>query len=360
MDYAKRMDMIDMFKEPPEYRPPGTAEELAASVDYPNLNSQQYRMTRKPVADVLHSCLEHAVRNSNGQIIVAGNNYTERRWGSSFYAWESAEDVLNESKASFKKQCRYSIMALKFTKDPNLFILGSDKGSVELWSTRHSARGEGYSLYLVDCQSEHSESVTALDILEEEETKLVSSSSDGCIKIWNYAADLHSISTMTFAHTDEITGISASHSKEPLFVSSSLDRSALLWDLRKTRPASALYESHKLGFTAIYWTSKAEANSIVALGDQGGNVYFVDMRQPKSFLHSMKVFDRNIHKLIFNGTNFAVIGNTNRVKIFNDKLTLLHESSPSANYLRDVLWDVSKTSACWLVGWDLFFHRLEF
>lgn len=120
MDYHKRLDMVEMFKEPPEYKPPGTAEELACSVDYPNMNSLQYRMTRKATQNVLHPCLEHVARNGNGQIIVAGNDLMGRRWGSSFYGWESAEEVLDDSKVSFKRQCRYCITALQFTKDPNL------------------------------------------------------------------------------------------------------------------------------------------------------------------------------------------------------------------------------------------------
>ncbi|XP_058818034.1 protein valois [Topomyia yanbarensis] len=364
MDYTKRLSMIEMFNEPPEYRPPGTAIELTASLQYPNLNSQQYRMTRKPPANVLHRCLDHVAYNSNGQVVLVGNDLMGRRWGSSFYGWDKTGDVMDASKVCFKKQCKYSITALKFTKDPNLFVLGTDKGSIELWSTQNPARGEGYSLYQVDKQAEHIEGISAMDLLQGDENKLVTGSNDGCLKIWNYGADLHSISTITFAHTDEITGISASRENGSLFVSSSLDRSALMWDLRKPRPASAIFDEHEYAFTALYWTSTKEANQIVGLGDEAGNVHFVDTRQPNVFMHSVQVFSRKIHKIAFNDTNFIVIGNTNQAKFYDEKLILLHESTPAPNYLRDVLWDEQRESnsigACWLVGWESFFKREEF
>lgn len=363
MDYHKRLDIAEMFQEPPEYKPPGTAEQLACSVDYPNLNSQQYRMTRKPSPNILHPCLEHAARNANGQVILAGSDYMGRRWGSSFFGWENIEDVLNDAKISFKRQCRYCITAMQFTKDPNLFIIGTDKGSVELWSTRNEARGEGYSLYLVDGQSEHIEGVSAMDLIEGGESKLVTGSHDGCLKVWNYAADLHSVKTMTMAHTDAITGLSTNRADDSMFASSSLDRSALMWDLRKPRPASSLFEGHKFGFTTVYWTTKEEANQVVALGDEAGNVHFIDIRQPDVPTHSVKVFNKKIHKISFNGTQFVVLGDTNQARFYDENLALLHECTPATNYLRDVLWETGETkekSTCWLVGWDTFIHKVEY
>lgn len=363
MDYQKRLDMIEMFQEPAQYKPPGTAEELACSVDYPNLNSLQYRLTRKPLPNVLHPCLDHAARNCHGQVIVTGNDIMGRRWGSSFYGWESAGDVLNDATATFKRQCRYCVTALKFTKDPNLFLVGTDKGSVELWSTRNEARGEGYSLYLIDGQSEHIEGVSAMEVLEGEGSKLVTGSNDGCLKVWNYTADLHSVTTMTLAHTDAITGLSTDREDTAVFASSSLDRSGLLWDLRKTRPASALFEGHKFAFTAVYWTTRQEANKIVALGDEAGSVHFVDIRQPNVPTHSVKVFNRKVHKISFNGTHFVVLGNTNQARFYDQNLTLVHECTPAENYLRDVIWetvDPKGKSSCWLVGWDSFFQKVEF
>ncbi|XP_055596051.1 methylosome protein 50-like [Uranotaenia lowii] len=369
MDIGKRVSLVDMFREPAEYKPPGTAVEIAASLDYPNLNSQQYRLTGKPTpVNRLYPCLDFVVQNSDELIIVAGNDFQGRRWCSSFYGWEAPERALDASKSCFKRQCRYSITALKFTKDPNLFLLGNDKGSVELWSTSNPARGDGFSLYQVDGQAEHTEGVSAMDVLEAEDSKLVTGSNDGCLKVWNWGAHLQSVSTMYGAHTDEIKGLSANRKEQSLFVSCSLDKSALLWDLRIPRSASALFENHKHAFSTIYWTSKDEANRLVALGDDAGFVHFVDTRQPNVFQHSEKVLRKRIHKISFKGTQFAVIGNTNEVKFYDDRFSLRHECTPAQNYIRDILWETnlpeesrsSNRSSCWLIGWNSFFQRVEF
>ncbi|XP_055550003.1 protein valois [Wyeomyia smithii] len=364
MDYSKRLNMIEMFQEPPEYKPPGTVEELAASLNYPNMNSQQYRMTRKLPANVLHPCLDHVIRNDSGLVLIAGNDLMGRRWGSSLYGWEDINVVMDDSKASFKKQCRYTITALKFTRDSNLFLLGNDKGAVELWSTQNPTRGKGFSLYLIDSQSEHIEGISSMDLLASDENKLVTGSNDGCLKVWIFGADLQSISTMTMAHTDEITGISRNAENGSLFTTTSLDRSCLLWDLRKPRPASALFDRHKFAFTTVYWTSTQEANQIVGIGDEAGNLYFVDIRQPGVFVDSVKVFNRKIHKISFSSNHMVVLGNTNQAKFYDEKLTLLFECTPAISYLRDVLWDENPKSessaACWLAGWESFFQRVNF
>lgn len=140
-----------------------------------------------------------------------------------------------------------------------------------------------------------------MDLIEGEENKLITGSHDGCLKVWNYAADLHSTTTMAMAHTDAITGLSTNREDGMMFASSSLDHSALLWDLRKPRPASALFDGHNFGFTTVYWTTRKEANCIVALGDEAGNVHFIDIRQPDVPTHSVKVFNKKIHKISFNG-----------------------------------------------------------
>lgn len=60
-----------------------------------------------------------------------------------------------------------------------------------------------------------------------------------------------------------------------------------------------------------------------------------------------------------------VLGNTNRAKFYDEKITLLHECTPAKSYLRDVLWDKKYDSsgsggACWLIGWESFFQRVEY
>lgn len=61
---------------------------------------------------------------------------------------------------------------------------------------------------------------------------------DFFFQIWDMGtADLFSQGSYRFAHTDSITGMSASNENQNIFVTCSLDKSCLLWDDRETRPA---------------------------------------------------------------------------------------------------------------------------
>lgn len=122
MDYSKAVDLTQAYQTPPSYKPPETLEELAKCTDYPNTNSTHYQLKDpEPRADTkLQPMYELATVNSAGHTIVAGNDYTSRRWAGSFCGWESASDIGVEEKASFGRQCDGSVTALSYTLKDSL------------------------------------------------------------------------------------------------------------------------------------------------------------------------------------------------------------------------------------------------
>uniref|UniRef100_A0AAG5DE40 WD repeat-containing protein 55 homolog n=1 Tax=Anopheles atroparvus TaxID=41427 RepID=A0AAG5DE40_ANOAO len=364
MDYSKRVDMVSAYKEPASYRPPATKEELTNSTEYPNMNSREYRLTEAVQLPDGKLCpfIDHMASNAAGQVMVAANQYTSRQWGGSVCAWESAADVLQEDKVSFSLRCEAFVTALCYTQDDLLFLLGNDRGSIELWSTNCSVRGPGYSLYQVDQRHEHIGAITAMDIFHGEDRHVISGSKDGCLKLWDYSeGDLHSTNTLHQAHSGPITGVATDGTQSSLAVSCSRDRSALLWDFREMKPATALYEQHDAAFTALRWTDETSWNRLVALGDEAGRVFFIDVRQPNVFLETIECFDRKVHKLSFHGKYFAVLGNTLEVKFFDADSKQIHVEHSASNYVRDIVWDQSATDkavCCWLVGWDSYFKAI--
>ncbi|XP_053672392.1 protein valois [Anopheles nili] len=362
MDYSKRVDMISAYKEPVSYQPPETLAEMAISTDYPNRNSVQYRLT-EPVQQPEHSLppfLDLVAVNGLGNTIVAGNSYTSRLWAGSFCGWEKVDDIGQKESVSFSRHCEAIITALCYTKDDALFLLGNDKGSIELWSTGNAVRGPG--LYQVDNRYEHIGAITALATFNGDERIVVSGSFDGCVKLWDYSeGDLHSTKTMHHAHTGVIADMATDATQDALAVSCSYDQSALVWDFRETRPAVALYENHDAAFTTVQWCDESNWNRLVALGDAAGRVHFVDIRQPNVFLETIPCFDRKIRRISFNGKHFAVLGNTAEVKFFDGKSKEIHVEKSATNYVRDIVWKQQTGEniiSCTLLGWDSYVKKL--
>ncbi|XP_049279559.1 methylosome protein 50-like [Anopheles funestus] len=363
MDYSKRVDMIATYSIPPSYQPPGTAQALAKSTDYPNMNSVQYRLTEAvPLAEKkLPPFLDLATVSSAGNVIIAGNNYTGRLWEGGFCGWQKVEELFQEEKISFSRRCDAIITALSYSMDDALFIVGDDKGSIELWSTGNAIRGPG--LYLVEKQNQHIGALTALDTFNSIERTIISGSMDGCIKLWDSSrGDLQSTITLQLAHVGAITSVATDSEQDSLAVSCSYDRSALMWDFREPKPGVALYEKHDVPFTAIRWCNESDWNRLVAVGDEAGRMYFIDTRQPNIFLETLPCFDRKIHKISFHRKHFAVLGNTPEVKFFNDKSKEIQVEKSATNYVRDIIWGETKgddsTISCTLIGWDSYVKQL--
>lgn len=135
MDYSKRVDMISAYKEPVSYQPPETLPELVKSTDYPNRNSLQYRLTEQvPLpANKLPPALDLATVNGAGNVIVAGNSYTDRLWAGGFCGWETVADIGVEEKVSFSRRCEAVVTALRYTLDDALVRMYSGNGRTADW-----------------------------------------------------------------------------------------------------------------------------------------------------------------------------------------------------------------------------------
>ncbi|XP_050087725.1 protein valois [Anopheles aquasalis] len=365
MDYSRAVDLNQAYQTPSSYKPPETLEELAKCTDYPNTNSTHYQLKDpEPRPDTrLQSMYELVTVNGAGHTIVAGNDYTSRRWAGSFCGWESASDIGVEEKASFGKQCDSSVTALCYTMKDSLFVVGNDRGSIELWSTGNSIRGPGYSLYLVDNRYEHIGAITALDVFRGDDSHVVSGSTDACIKVWDYGeGDLHSSHTFQQAHTSLITGLATDTSQPSLAISCSNDRSTLLWDFRELKPAKALFEGHDVAFSTVRWTDEPNWNRLVAVGDVAGRVHFIDVRQPNVFLETVSCFDRKIQRISFHGKRFAVLANAPEVKFYDEHSKVIHVEQSATNYVRDLVWDRQSPDdaiGCTLVGWDSYVKHVD-
>ncbi|XP_014089028.3 protein valois [Bactrocera oleae] len=328
-----------IFRTPEQHQPPDDIS-LAGNTYYPNLNSRDYAKRPLNRHIRMHKAWECISINSEQEAVIATNKLSGREWSGSLWGFEEIGDggMLKPSKAAYKLQCQTLVSCLRFVSD-NIFIVALRSGRVQVWSTRSEVRNPQipYCMFLIGEKCEHVRPVTCLDVMKNVD-HAATGSKDGTLKVWDMgSADLFSIHTFRYAHTDVITGVAASNTDASVFATCSFDQSALLWDDRLTRPAIALYEKYSTRFNNLAWAESSD--HLLHLGDESGFVHTIDTRVPKEFLQSFKYLNRPIHKLVPKGKMFAVIGDTNLIKIVDENFnTTIYENGESENFVRDAVW----------------------
>lgn len=159
--------------------------------------------------------------------------------------------------------------------------------------------------------------------------------------------DLINLNTYHQAHGDAVTAVSA-HPSEDLFISVSRDKSALLWDHRQIRPALGLLDEHKFQLTAVTWNSNVDNQHEIIIGDVDGTIMKLDQRNPGIVQTEQKVLNRSIRKIAVDDKCVAACGNTNTVKVLNEKWEPLFEQTTS-DFVRDLLF---RDSSLWMLSMD--------
>lgn len=167
------------------------------------------------------------------------------------------------------------------------FLVTNIQSSVELWSTKVKS-SNGYCLFKVNDQICNG---WAADLkLFCTKTKVVIGTTYKSIETWEIdSGDMTTHRVIDNAHADEITGVSVSPDSDQSLVSSSIDRSVLLWDLReKKAKAMAVHEYHSEKIVTVYWGNPEENGGLVQFGDIGGCVYSLDIRSPGKILSVLR------------------------------------------------------------------------
>ncbi|XP_054741417.1 protein valois [Anastrepha obliqua] len=353
-----------IYRTPEQHQPPDDTN-LAGNTEYPNLNSRDYAKRPLNRHIRMHQAWECIALNTEQQAIIATNKLSGREWAGSIWGFEDVGDgtKLKPAKACYKLQCQTLISCLQYIAD-NIFLVAMRSGRVQVWSTKSEVRSPQtpYCMFLIGDKCEHMRPVTCMNVKANME-HAITGSKDGALKVWDVGcADLISIHTFRYAHTDVVTGVAASNTETSIFATCSLDHSALLWDDRLTRPAIALCEDHPSRFKNLAWADVNEISNdnMVYLGDESGFVHAVDKRLPHKFVQSSKCLNRPIHKIVPKGNKIAVIGDTNIVKIIEatDHSTI-YTNVEAESFVRDGVW--RGASELLTVGYEgkLRIHKLQ-
>ena len=146
--------------------------------------------------------------------------------------------------------------------------------------------------------------------------KFITASKKGLIDVYDFGL-LHITEEFHVALTNTITGISAHPSSPKEWASCSIDRSCLLWDRLNYswRPSLAL-RNYENQLTTVYWTKPEENKELLMLGDEIGNVLTLDPRAPHKILQKIRVTNRAISQIRFNGSHrFGVVANNSIISV---------------------------------------------
>lgn len=106
--------MAEVFSTPLSYNPPNNTD-LPGNIDYPNLNSKEYRIkesTNEPTT--IQPFFEAVEVNENGQAILISNEYIGRIWNGSIWAFDNFDDVGKLEKSIFNLPFPSNVTNLKF------------------------------------------------------------------------------------------------------------------------------------------------------------------------------------------------------------------------------------------------------
>ena len=166
-----------------EYKPP-KAEDLKDELNYPNLNSTDYRARSFKVRDGFLPFFEIIEQNEDGKLLLGTNSYYDRIFNSCVFAFDNFEDISDVSKSTFRVPSESLLTNIKFV-GANHFLLTKENGFIELWSTKSEKVGQENGsdcLFKVGSSIGGSGSANALDIFKDQ-NKAITCSTDCSIQV---------------------------------------------------------------------------------------------------------------------------------------------------------------------------------
>lgn len=360
------VDYQKVYQIPEDYQPPVGYEAMAASTQFPNLNSNEYRAKPVTYEKKVLPCIEILEKDTNNGYIVASNEISGRLWYGNIFGYKSFDDFRtgNIENSLFHIRTESTITQMKLLPGMRLLIAELN-GNVQLYSLSNNmaptSTSNKYCLFKIG-ECEHSANVFALDVMRANPSKVITGAADGTIKILDLSHDDIEVHTnRPYSHAENVSGISSAPTNEDLYVSCSHDRCILMWDERQPRPAMEIHANHDCNIRTIYWTAEDENKGLVMAGDAAGQILVFDVRKPKEILGKEQICDSWIHGFNFNKNRALIFTNSHRVDVFEvegAKLKRIFQKE-TKGVTRSAAW--TSHDAFNVVGWNDFIasYQLE-
>jgi len=320
-------------------------------VNEPNRLSEIYRNNRPimfPV--VVEDRLDFIDISQDGQTIIGSSNLTGRYQKGSIWYFNDPSLAPEKEACVTGLECESTVCDGKFLHDCKTIVVGEDSGSVLVYQLEDQEDGEP-NLACKSARREHDSCVLSISV-SSDKSEMVSGGMDMCIKVWD-SEDVRSVHTFRSAHSHHVTCVAYSpETGSQVFASCGLDGAALVWDPRKSKPASVVIDNPSEGLSALAWTDHSTTS--LAVGSAFGAVSIVDLRT-MAIVRKSSPYNRSVYRLLsITQSLLAACADNNAVKIIDTQPENLHVSYTDerhTDFVRGLSFH-AKTGKLYSCGWD--------
>ncbi|KAK0090999.1 hypothetical protein PV326_003889 [Microctonus aethiopoides] len=315
---------------------------------HPNTNADIYRnMTAADRGTISDKHLQFLSIYDDNTAILGGSNFIDRYWSGT--VWLFTKNINYERKNAAVTTRTESAVCDGDFLNHSKFIVAEDSGVIQILEVSKSSDTWKPTINCSAYVCQHDDGITSLAVFNNK-LNFVTCGMDYCIKLWE-ASELVAEHSYSFAHTNIITSVDVKPASDSVFISTSLDCEAVVWDVRESKPATGVFKSEGNGLTAVAWDPSNEHN--VAIGALDGSVILIDTREPNKIVSESIAFPRPVHKLNFHPKNNWLAGccDDSVVKILDPmkELIELYKDTQHKDFVRDVAWQKDELLTC---SWD--------
>ncbi|KAF5287316.1 hypothetical protein FQR65_LT02189 [Abscondita terminalis] len=284
--------------------------------------------SKKPV------CYDHLYfidANDKDEIILGCSNVVGDYWESTLFFYKNGNDVLTHQFANYYISGT-SISDAVFIPNTTKVVLAEDTSHLKLLSITEEPSLKCLDLFNTNARVEQ--------LVSWDGEKIISCGGN-YVSIWDLQNESVTCPVEEYKniHTNIIKSVITKPNDNFIFATASLDRKACIWDTRMKVPATVVYQNEFSGLTSIAWDPKQ--SEFIVVGSVAGDIYGIDVRQPKEFKSYRHCFNGSIHRTKFNTTGkLAVCGDSSQVYVLEpeDTFQIVYEKSDYTNYIRGLCW----------------------
>ncbi|XP_018409066.1 PREDICTED: methylosome protein 50-like [Nanorana parkeri] len=295
------------------------------------------------------ACMEvhlGAVRyRPDGALLMSASSHNSRTWGGSIWVFKDPLEAPNESLCTAGVQTEAGVVDVAWVLEKGILV-ASDCGAVELWELldNESLLANKFTKY------KHDDIVTSLSVFTGG-SQLVSGSKDFSVKVWDLAQKTPIKSYR--AHSSFVNCVSACPGKETIFLSCSEDGRVLLWDTRNPKPAKRInfFASHSVP-TYVAWHPLED--DTFACGDETGNIYIVNLRNPDS-AKAVAIHSRPITGLAYSHHSSPLLASISEdcsAVVLDAESSVIFKDKSHCDFVTGVAWSPVNLDSFTTVGWD--------